>query len=243
MGTSGLVLREPNKEAFPAEFRAGSRLTYYAAQHNSIEINSSFYKVPMAATFKKWADQVPEDFRFTLKLWKGVTHQRNLAFQVEDIQAFMQAADQVGEKKGCLLIQFPPGLSAIHMDRLKVLLKEICRFGWKTAVEFRHTTWYISETYRLLDTYHASMVLQDMPAAKMMSFHGKATFVYLRFHGPAGDYKGSYSPVVLQEHAEKIAAWLSEKKDVYVYFNNTIGDAVANLDFLRQQVLQNDIPL
>ena len=62
-GTSGLVLPFPNKQSCPPEFHDKPRLAYYASLFNSLEVNSSFYKVPMAATVKKWADGVPDGFK------------------------------------------------------------------------------------------------------------------------------------------------------------------------------------
>ncbi|HEY8898156.1 MAG TPA: DUF72 domain-containing protein, partial [Niastella sp.] len=79
-GTSGLVLPVPNKQSFPPEFSDKSRLTYYASLLNSIEINSSFYKVPQPATVRKWADSVPDDFVFTFKLWQEITHVKGFAY-------------------------------------------------------------------------------------------------------------------------------------------------------------------
>src|ERR1700755_1217681 len=70
-GTSGLVLAEPNKLAYPEVYRNGSRLAYYATLFNSIEVNSSFYKIPRQITFARWATEVPDGFRFTVKMWKG----------------------------------------------------------------------------------------------------------------------------------------------------------------------------
>jgi uncharacterized protein YecE (DUF72 family) len=63
--------------------------------------------------------------------------------------------------------------------------------------------------------------------------HPAIPFIYLRFHGPAGDYKGGYAATILATWAERISAWLSEEKAVYVYFNNTIGDALADLARLQ----------
>ena len=69
-GTSGLVLREPNKKSFPPAYQNTSRLVYYASQWNSIEINSSFYKIPRPFTYKKWSEAVVGPFQFSIKLWK-----------------------------------------------------------------------------------------------------------------------------------------------------------------------------
>ena len=106
-GLSGLQLPVP-KYLYPAPFENASRLTYYASLFNSIEINSSFYKIPQLATVRKWAGEVPDHFKFTFKLWKGITHNKGLEFSTEDLSAYFKSINGVTDKKGCLLIQFPP---------------------------------------------------------------------------------------------------------------------------------------
>jgi uncharacterized protein YecE (DUF72 family) len=244
IGTSGLVLPVPNKAAFPAAFRDQPRLLYYAALFNSLEVNSSFYRTPMAATFEKWAAIVPDHFQFTVKLSRDITHAREFGYNPADIDLFLKAANHIGDKKGCLLIQFPPGLRRNDntICRLEELLKLIWQsdpeHSWKWAVEFRHPSWYNEVVYRLLDKCGASLVLHDMPASAITvpAPASHARFVYIRFHGPLGDYRGGYSPEVLQSYATSIKAWQAQGKDVYVYFNNTIGDAVANARSLMEMV-------
>jgi len=239
LGTSGLVLPVPNKQAFPEEYRSGSRLTYYASLFNSIEVNSSFYKIPQPATFAKWTQEVPDRFRFTVKLWQGITHEKDLHFIPVDVNRFMYAADQLGLKKGCLLIQFPPSLKANKIDQLEHLLERVIQAdpqrSWKIAVEFRNRSWYKEEVNALLHRCQATRVLHDMPASKIMQPAGDGSFVYLRFHGPAGDYKGGYGETALKEYADKINSWRDAGKEAFVYFNNTIGDAIADLNILRGQ--------
>src|SRR5215216_5931244 len=101
IGTSGIVL-PGNKQTFPKEFQSGSRLHYYGSLFNTLEINSTFYKVPLPTTFKRWSEEVPDNFQFTTKLWRQITHARKLEYNLTDIDTFMHAADYLGKKKGCL---------------------------------------------------------------------------------------------------------------------------------------------
>lgn len=239
-GTSGLVLPVPNKLAYPPAFRDKSRLTYYSSLLNSLEVNSSFYKVPQAATVKKWAESVPENFLFTFKLWQEITHIKNFAFKREDVLRFMEVIDQAGTKKGCLLIQFPPSLTIDRFAEVEDLLGIIQDIqpahGWKVAIEFRHPFWYIGEVFEMADEYGCSIVLHDIPKSANRQLNQKASFVYLRFHGPAGDYRGGYPADFLQQQAAQIASWRREGKDVFAYFNNTIGDALENVMTLNTLV-------
>ncbi len=209
-GTSGLVLPVPNKLSYPPEYRDKSRLTYYASLQNSIEVNSSFYKVPMAATVRKWAADVPKDFRFTYKLWREITHNKGLVYKPEDITRFMEVIGQTGDKKGSLLVQFPASI-----------------------------TWYRDDIYNLLNMYRMSVVLHDMPKSATPMLQQEGSFVYLRFHGPGGGYRGSYSDDILAEYASYINEWREEGKTVYTYFNNTMGDALKNLITLNEYVAAN----
>ncbi|WP_109700235.1 DUF72 domain-containing protein [Chitinophaga deserti] len=241
-GTSGLVLPVPNKQAFPPEYKDKSRLTYYASLFNSIEINRSFYTVPMASTVKRWTEEVPDGFTFTYKLWRGITHVKDLAYKDEDVIRFMSAIGEAGQKKGCLLIQLPPSAS-IHLLEKTVRLLELVRSAdasgnWKIALELRHASWYTPETFAMADATGCSIVLHDMPRSANGRLNAGAPFVYLRFHGPAGDYKGGYGVEHLRFRCRQIRAWRREGKDVFVYFNNTIGDAIKDLLELNRMVEQ-----
>ena len=239
-GTSGLVLPVKNKQLYPAEFQDKSRLTYYASLFNSIEINSSFYKIPMASTVAKWAGEVPDYFRFTFKLWREITHQKGLVFSPQDVEHFIRTIDNVGDKKGCLLVQFPPSFKLPLVNRLNQLLTAIRdsdpEGNWKVLVEFRHNSWYHDDIYELLDSYGAGIVVHDKPSSETPFLNSDLDFAYLRFHGPNGDYRGIYSDDFIMDYAERIRDLNSEGKKVFVYFNNTMGDAIKNLISLNQMV-------
>ena len=238
-GTSGLIV-PINKRDFPPEFKDSSRLNYYAAICNSIEINSSFYKLPMTATVNKWANDVPASFRFTFKLWRGITHNKGLVFNDDDVTRFMNVVNHAGDKKGCILVQFPPGVTAAERAQLSRLLAVINDANeaqqWNIAVEFRHRSWYNDDIYELLTGFGAGLVIQDMPASATPPILTAANFVYLRFHGPSGNYKGSYGDELLYEYSHYISEWRHDGMDVYTYFNNTAGDAWNNLTALAAHV-------
>jgi uncharacterized protein YecE (DUF72 family) len=236
-GMSGLALPFP-KYKFPEAFQNSSRLTYYGSQFNSIEINRSFYALPNAKTVAKWAAEVPANFKFTFKLWKQVTHLKGEPFEESDVQKFIEAINNVGVKKGCLLIQFPPSVKIQSLPLLDHLLRSIQTNdpdrSWKVAIEFRDTSWYNDHTYALVDDYDATIVMHDK--AKVRSLHTSmhTDFVYLRFHGPDGNYRGSYTDAFLLEYASYISEWVGEGKSVFIYFNNTMGKAFDNLKVLNE---------
>lgn len=237
-GTSGLVLPVA-KIDYPPEYQDKSRLTYYASLFNSIEINSSFYKMPMVATVKRWADNVPDYFKFTFKLSKIITHGKGLVFDPADVNKFMHTISYAGNKKGCLLIQFPGGTQAQvpKLEDLLVLIRNADSLAeWKLAVEFRHNSWYEEKTYRLLEKYQSVLVIHDIPASATPQDDYESDAVYLRFHGPGGKYRGSYTEDFLHEYAGYIYNWAIDGKTVYIYFNNTMGDALKNLMALNDRL-------
>jgi uncharacterized protein YecE (DUF72 family) len=241
-GTSNVVV--PIKQSqYPPEAKGASRLQYYAMLHSSVEINATFYKVPKRATIEKWGESVPHNFKFTFKVPKAVTHAKDLQFSGADLETFVAAVGGVGHKKGCLLVQLPPSIKQDMQEEVEGILEGLSSDakGWHIAVEFRHTSWYKSAVYRMLQHYGAGMVEHDLPKAPTPQVTVADDVKYLRFHGPEGTYRGSYDEPFLAGHANRIAAWVKEGKEVYVYFNNTLGAAlgnVATLDACVQQQLR-----
>lgn len=239
-----MALPVPNKAEYPPEFQNGSRLAYYSHLFNSIEVNSSFYKIPMARTVAKWTAEVQDGFRFTYKLWRDITHVKDLLFKDGDVHRFMQVINTAVDKKGCLLVQFPPklGLSASRqVERLLINIREADPDSeWAVFLEFRKAHWYTEETHQMLENYNANIVLHDKAGSQMDFIEQDGPNVYLRFHGPGGNYRGSYSGDFLYEYSQYVKSWLEEGKTVYAYFNNTMGDAVKNLITLNEFVLHDN---
>ena len=239
-GISGVDLPVPRSE-YPDEFRDKTRLHYYASLFNSIEINSIFYKLPRHSTIANWAATVPDHFRFTFKVSKTITHVKGLEFAAQDVDDFVATVENIGDKKGCLLAQFPPSLTIENINQLQKLLETLGEAtenkNWKIAMEFRNSSWYEREVYELLEEFNVSMVIQDIPKSATPMNEVRGNFIYLRFHGPEPRYRGDYSDDVLKKYADYIKAWLNEKKTVYTYFNNTAGAAVKNLQTLNGYIL------
>jgi uncharacterized protein YecE (DUF72 family) len=240
LGTSGLLLPFKNKSFYPPEYQDKSRLSFYGSLFNSIEINSSFYKLPQPETVRKWADQVPQDFRFTFKLWQEVTHGKARDIDENKVKSFMETISEVGYKKGCLLVQLPPSLQFSNYMWIRRLINSIKRTNhkeWRIALEFRHSSWYRDETYQLLNDTGTTLVYHDKKGSQAPLEEMDADFIYVRLHGPGGDYRGSYEDALLSEYAGYIKDWQAVGKDVYGYFNNTIGDAIGNLKRLSGYIV------
>ncbi len=239
IGTSNIVV-PGTKQNFPEAFKQKSRLHYYSSLFNSLEVNSSFYKVPMYATFEKWAAEVPEDFRFSIKMWREISHVKNLKIEPTNSHYFLKAAAGIGPKKGYILLQFPGKISLEYYSQVQYILETLAQqdptLHWPIAVEFRNPGWYVSETMELLEEYGAALVIHDMPKVPKTVFNLRVREVYLRFHGPEGNYRGSYGAASLQEKAERIIEWKKQGRTVFAYFNNTMGNAFENARTLQQLI-------
>lgn len=240
LGTSGLLLPVANKTYFPDGYKDKSRLAYYASLFSSIEINSSFYKIPQASTVRKWRDQVPDHFRFTFKLFKGITHSKHLIYDPLLVTRFLDVISQAGNKCACLLLQFPAGLNVSDIENLAMLLNQIRStpmiYPYRVALEFRHVDWYSPLIYDLAANYNCCFVIHDKNSFGTAHHDTSTNSIYIRFHGPSGNYRNSYDEGFLFEYASYIQEWLSCGKNVYVYFNNTMGNAVANLNTLSMAI-------
>ena len=164
-GTSGIVV-PGSKQSFPAEYQSRSRLSFYASLFNTLEVNSTFRKIPKLSTLERWSLDVPQKFQFTLKLWQQITHIKHLDFDAANIYTFLNAADHV-TKTGCLLMQFPASITAHYSRNVEQILKQLKNFDkenkWRIAIELRSNTFYNSTIYKMLDRYGCAIVLHDMP--------------------------------------------------------------------------------
>jgi uncharacterized protein YecE (DUF72 family) len=200
-----------------------------------------FIKFPKARTMARWADEVPENFRFTFKLYREITHSKTLDFHEGFVTDFFQAIDAVHPKEGCVLIQFPPSIGIAYQLKMERLLEFINTHhtGWKLAVEFRNKSWYITSIYDVLNHGKAALVIHDIPKSATPLIDHELDFVYVRFHGPTGNYRDSYANEFLREYALYVREWVAEGKTVYLYFNNTMGDAFQNLSTINQMLLDD----
>ncbi|MEJ7588334.1 MAG: DUF72 domain-containing protein, partial [Ferruginibacter sp.] len=179
IGTSNIVV-PGTKQTFPPAYQCKSRLNFYSSMFNTLEVNSSFYKVPMCSTFEKWSLDVPDNFQFTIKLWRDITHVKELNADLNNVGSFLKAATGLGRKKGCLLIQFPGKITLEYYNAVEQILMKLAEHDqeneWRKAIEFRNPSWYARETHELLDEYNASLVQHDIPKSRNNDVNKNARF-------------------------------------------------------------------
>lgn len=225
IGTSGFSYDHWQEVFYPPEAGKDRWLEYYCEHFGTVEINTSYYRMPRENVCQSWRERSPEGFSFAMKLNWLITHRERLAGCQEFLTSFLDAAEQLDEKLGPILVQLPPRFLA-DAKRLAAFL-DICPRRRRWAVELRHPSWLCEEIYDVLRAHGAAMVLHDMIEGHPHVI--TADWAYFRFHGPGGGYSGSYDDATLRAAADEMREHLDSGRDVYAYFNNdAAGHAVEN---------------
>lgn len=230
VGTAGWSIPKDVAGEFPAE---GSTLTRYAARFPGVEINSTFYRSHRPSTYARWRESVPEDFRFSVKVPKVISHEKGLVDVEPDLRAFLDETAALGEQRGPLLLQLPPKLAfeePTALDFLR-LFREL--FHGSAVIEPRHVSWFTAEVDALLVAFEIARVGTDPPRAEGgESPGGYCGLTYLRLHGAPRVYFSAYDASKLDEAAEVL---LSASGPGWCIFDNTASGAAARnaLDTVR----------
>ena len=234
VGCAGWALPKAHAPRFPTD---GTHLTRYAARLPAVEINSSFYRPHRPATYARWADSVPDDFRFAAKVPRAVTHERRLVDAGDVLDRFLSEVAHLGGKLGPLLVQLPPSLAFAadvagpFFDFLRT------RFAGAVVVEPRHPTWFEPPAGRLAAKFRVARAAADpavVPAAAEPG--GWGGLVYYRLHGSPKMYYSAYAA----DYLDRLAGTLMDaarSADVWCIFDNTAeGEATANALGLRDRL-------
>ena len=216
------------RETWPEFPDAGSHLERYAARLNAAEINSSFYRPHQPATYARWGDSVPADFRFSVKLPKTITHEKRLRNCESLLDAFLPQVTSLGDKLGCLLVQLPPSLAfdAAAVQAFFEALRQ--RHAGAIAVEPRHASWFTPAADVLLKGASAGRVLAD----PVMFDEGRAPgghpgLVYVRLHGSPRMYYSAYAPAVLDALIVRLKLAAASDVSLWCIFDNTASGAAV----------------
>ena len=207
-------------------------LEHYCKHFKTVELNVTFYRLPERETFSKWFVTAPDDFLFSLKGSRFITHVKKLKDCSEPIEVFFSRASLLKEKLGAILWQFPPTFT-MDIERLKEFLKALKPYSMRNTFEFRNKTWINKKIIDVLEKERAAFCFADYPDF-LQKLPITSDFVYIRRHGRDGSYATSYDTDALKGEAKKIRAYLRQKKDVFIYFNNDAsGYAPKNAAELR----------
>jgi uncharacterized protein YecE (DUF72 family) len=230
IGTSGWHYDSWRGPFFPPDLPKKSHLHFYAENFPTTELNGVFYRTPTLAAVQGWFERTPDDFVFAWKASKFITHWKRLTENSRNSIELMQTRLEVlRHKVGPVLFQLPPQFHA-NRERLASFLKLLPR-DYRYAFEFRHPSWYEDSIIDLLRDNDVSLCLSDHKAAPS-PWIATARHVYVRGHGPRGDYADHYPLKTLRKWAEDAATWKKQRREVYVYFDNDQKSA-APLDAQR----------
>lgn len=232
IGTSGWNYPDWKGRFYPEGLKPKDYLSHYAKHFHTTEVNYSFYHVPRPTTYQNWAAQVPEDFVFSVKASRLITHIRRLREVTEAWQQFVEIASVLGRRLGPILLQFPPSFKK-NSELLAAFLHENHHLkeskGLCLAFEFRHAGWFDREVCDILKKHGSALVVAHSLRYPQAPFVATARFVYLRLHGPGALFASSYPVDQLRDWAAQVKSWMDSGKSVYVYFNNDFhGYAIEN---------------
>ena len=236
IGCSGWAYKHWRGIFYPKDLPQKRWFEFYAREFDSVEINNTFYRLPSGDTFEKWRKQAPPGFCYAVKANRYLTQAKKLKDCAEPLERMMTAVRRLGDRLGPMLCQLPPNLK-LNLERLENFLKILPKDA-TSVFEFRDKSWYVPDTYALLNHYGASFCVHDMPGSASERI-AVGPVAYVRFHGGEGKYWGRYSDEGLLGWADWILGEARDGRSVWCYFNNDIhGHAIEDARTLKSMVRQ-----
>lgn len=231
VGCAGWSLPREHWAEFAAE---GTHLQRYASSLSAVEINSSFYRSHRAQTWQRWAESVPDGFRFSVKMPKSITHEHRLQDCGHLLDQFLTECLHLKDRLGCILVQLPPSLTYDSM--IAGAFFEALRKGYEGSlvIEPRHASWRDAES--LLKVFQVGQVAADPSPITGGDIPGSWPGVqYWRLHGSPRIYHSAYGLAYLQELAVKLKTAADAGLETWCVFDNTAsGHAVHDALLLRR---------
>jgi len=244
VGTSGFSYRDWLGNFYPQFCPQADFLKFYSSRFQTVEIDSTFYRIPTAETVKKWAKVTPGRFVFSAKFPQTVTHEGDLESRLGSLRAFLKAMDNLGPKLGPLLLQFPYSFKPDSKDMLLALIDALPENGL-FAVELRNRKWLEEEDlFDRLSEKGIAFCLIDHPWMPRIDMK-TGSFQYIRMLGDRKKIENDFSYVrfdreqELQWWSRMITEYARSGVNCFVYFNNHYsGHAPTTADKLRAMINQ-----
>jgi uncharacterized protein YecE (DUF72 family) len=216
--------------------RGGSHLERYARHLHAVEINSSFYRPHRRATYQRWAQSVPDEFRFSVKVPKAITHEAGLADCGALLDRFVGEVTGLGGKLGVLLVQLPPK-SAFKKRVANGFFRDFrARIDTNVALEPRHASWFAPGVDDWLAERNIARVAADpAPVAGADKPGGRKALAYYRWHGSPRIYYSDYDAAALASLQRRLED--DPARAVWCIFDNTAaGAALGNALELKRSL-------
>jgi uncharacterized protein YecE (DUF72 family) len=212
VGTSGFAYEFWKGDLYPEKIDKDAMLECYARSFRAVEINATYYRIPRAAVVQRWAEAVPEHFRFVIKASRRITHFARLENCMDTVEYLVQQLEPLGDKLGPMLFLLPPGL---HRDvpRLQTFVTGLPSVI-RPVFEFRHASWFHDEVYDVLRTANAAMCLGEYDDARRIPdgrtpLVATADFGYLRLRDESYD-----AASLVDWGAQALALW----DEIFAFF-------------------------
>jgi uncharacterized protein YecE (DUF72 family) len=235
IGCSGWQYKDWRGRLYPEGLPQRAWLERYAEVFDTVEVNSTFYRLASPNAVDGWAEQTPQGFLFSCKASRYLTHVKRLAGIEQGVERFYEPLERLRKtrKMGPTLWQFPENFRRDD-ERLARALRKLTR--GRHAFEFRHESWFTEDVYEILRRRGAALVIGDHPERPFQSRELTADWTFIRFHYGKRGRNGRYSERELESWKRRIAAWRREV-EVFAYFNNDWeGHAVDNARWLKERL-------
>jgi uncharacterized protein YecE (DUF72 family) len=233
VGCSGYHYPEWKRIFYPEDIPQRKWFEFYSRHFNTLELNVTYYRFPRIDSLRRWAENSPADFNFTVKAPRHITHFRKFVEAQRLLNDFYElTVGGLGKKLGCVLFQFPADYyyTPERLSRIAGMLDGSLR----NVLEFRHESWWAQDVYDHLRASNISFCGMSHPSLPERVVCTTDT-AYFRFHGVPHLYNSPYDTKKIDEIARALAS--SGAKRAFVYFNNTAnGHAIVNAKELQQLV-------
>lgn len=236
VGCSGFAYRDWRGVVYPPEAPARTWLRLYAERFDTVELNTTFYRLPTVQAVETWRGEVPDGFCFAVKVGRFGTHRKKLRDPEVWLANHLDRVRHLGDHLGPNLLQLPPrwGRDTARLDHFLSIAPADIRW----AVEVRDPSWLHDDTYEVLARHGAALCIHDLLPDHPVEW--TADWSYWRFHGPNAidePYRHRYGAHRLEAVAERLAERLDSGCDVHAYFNNDWhADAVADAAWLSARL-------
>lgn len=235
IGCSGWNYDSWRGRLYPEGLGKARWLRRYAEVFDTVEVNSTFYRLASRDAVARWVQETPDDFLFAAKASRYLTHVRRLRDAEEGIGRYYERIEPLAgsPKLGPIVWQLPPNFQ--RDDGALATILDLLPAG-RHCFEFRHESWFVSEVYSILRDHKAALVIADHPKWPFQAHELTTDWTLVRLHHGHRGRRGNYSSTELDEWARRIAGW-RRRAEVLVYFNNDWeGFAVKNAIALRRRL-------
>jgi uncharacterized protein YecE (DUF72 family) len=223
VGTSGWQYRDWRGRFYPPRLPQRLWLEHHAAAWQTVEVNSSFYRLPPREVFEQWRSRTPADYLVTVKASRFLSHVTRLREPQEPVSRLMDRVAGLGDRLGVVLLQLPPDLQ-LEADRLEQCLA-CFPAGTRVVVEPRHASWWVPEVREVLERRGPALCWADRGSRPVAPLWRTAGWGFLRLHGGGGEAVWPYDEAVLDGWADLLCQTWSDDEQVLVYTNNDPGGA------------------